>query len=123
MIYSYTLNPDNVYAYVIYLLMMVILLFMDIIVLKKKMKYSYTIQILILILYMLIFSGVYNTIFTISITILSIGFSILGPRKSPPLPWNRGEGPGRGPVFRAGKQGPGWRPPSYRRRPAGYPGG
>lgn len=74
MIYSYTLNPDNVYAYVIYLLMMVILLFMDIIVLKKKMKYSYTIQILILILYMLIFSGAYNTIFTVSIAILSIGF-------------------------------------------------
>ncbi len=77
MIYSYTLNPNNVYEYVIYLLMMIILLFMDIIFLKKKMKYNYTVQILILILYMLIFSGAYNTTFTVCIAILSIGIKKL----------------------------------------------
>ncbi len=73
MIYSYTLTKTNVYEYVIYLSFMIILLFMDIYLLKKNLKYNYWIQILILILYMLIFSGAYNTIYTIVMAILAIG--------------------------------------------------
>lgn len=74
MIYSYTLQPDNVYAYMIYLCMMIALLFMDTILLRRKLQYSYTIQLLILVLYMLIFSGAYAMFFTIGLTILAIGF-------------------------------------------------
>lgn len=73
MIYSYTLNTDNVYAYVIYLCMMTVLLFVDTALLKKNLKYNYIIQLMILVLYMLIFSGTYNMIFTIGLTILSVG--------------------------------------------------
>lgn len=73
MIYSYTLANKNVYEYVIYLIFMCILLFMDIYQLKKNLKYNYWIQIMILILYMLIFSGTYNTIYTVILAILSIG--------------------------------------------------
>lgn len=75
MIYSYTLINKNVYEYVIYLSFMVILLFLDVKFLKKKLKYDYWIQILILILHMLIFSGAYNTIYTIVLAILSIGIN------------------------------------------------
>lgn len=74
MIYSYTLQPDNVYAYVIYLCMMIILLFADTALLRKNLSYNYSIQLLILLLYILIFSGVYQTTFTVIITILAIGF-------------------------------------------------
>jgi leader peptidase (prepilin peptidase)/N-methyltransferase len=72
-IYSYTLNIENVYAYVIYLIMMIILLSLDTLILNRKVQYSYIIQILILILYMIIFSNIYNTIITIMLTILEIG--------------------------------------------------
>lgn len=79
MIYSYTLTKTNVYAYVIYLCFMIILLYMDTMLLKKNLKYNYWIQIIILTLYMLIFSGAYITMYTIILTILSIGFkNILG---------------------------------------------
>lgn len=73
MIYSYTLIKTNVYEYVIYLSFMIILLLVDTKLLKKKLNYNYWIQILILILYMLIFTGVHNTIGTIILAILSIG--------------------------------------------------
>ena len=52
---------------------MIILLLVDTKLLKKKLNYNYWIQILILILYMLIFTGVHNTIGTIILAILSIG--------------------------------------------------
>ena len=73
MIYSYTLIKTNVYEYVIYLIFMIILLFLDTRGLKKNLTYNYLIQILILILYMLIFTGVYYTIATVILSILSIG--------------------------------------------------
>lgn len=73
MIYSYTLTKENVYEYVIYLSFMIILLLFDTKLLKKNLKYNYWIQILILILYMLIFTGVKYTIYTIDLAILSIG--------------------------------------------------
>ncbi|MCI8352928.1 MAG: prepilin peptidase [Clostridia bacterium] len=73
MIYSYTLIKTNVYEYVIYLSFMIILLLLDTKLLKKKLKYNYWIQVLILILYMLIFTGVYYTIWTVILAILSIG--------------------------------------------------
>lgn len=73
MIYSYTLNPSNVYKYVIYLLIMLILLITDTTLLKKNLKYNYIIQLLILTIYMIIFSGEYITIMTIVLVILSIG--------------------------------------------------
>lgn len=73
MIYSYTLINVNVYEYVIYLIFMIVLLFMDIHLLKKKLKYNYWIQISILILYMLIFTGTYITIYTVILSLLSIG--------------------------------------------------
>lgn len=73
MIYSYTLNKNNVYAYVIYLIMMIVLIIIDTICMKKKLKYDYTIQLLILTLYMLIFSGEQITSITIALTILAIG--------------------------------------------------
>ncbi len=73
MIYSYTLININVYEYVIYLIFMIILLFMDVHVLKKRLKYNYWIQISILILYILSFSGAYITIYTVVLSLLSIG--------------------------------------------------
>lgn len=72
-IYSYTLNMGNVYEYVIYLSFMVILLLIDTNNLKKNLKNNYYIQLLILILYMLIFSGVYLTIYTIMLAVIAIG--------------------------------------------------
>lgn len=74
MIYSCTLDKNNVYGYVIYLMMMIILVLMDTLLLKKNLKYNYIIQLLILTVYMIIFSGVYITILTIMLVILSIGF-------------------------------------------------
>lgn len=73
MIYSYTLIKANVYEYVIYLSFMIILLLLDTKILKKKLKYDYLIQILILVLYMVIFTGVYYTVITLILAILSIG--------------------------------------------------
>lgn len=73
MIYSYTLIKTNVYEYVIYLSLMMAFLFLDTKIFKKSLKYNYWIQILILILYIEIFSGTYKTIYTIVLSILTIG--------------------------------------------------
>lgn len=85
MIYSYTLNPDNVYAYIIYLCMMIVLLFVETNLLKRTLKYSYVIQLLILLLYMFIFTGTAYTFLTIVLTILAIGIRnmllIIGKKK------------------------------------------
>ncbi|MBO5478370.1 MAG: prepilin peptidase [Clostridia bacterium] len=72
-IYSCTLNLENVYKYVIYLCMMLILILLDTLSFKKNLKYNETIQICILILYMLIITGEYITIFTLLFTILMMG--------------------------------------------------
>lgn len=75
MIYSYTLTKNNVYEYVIYLSIMLILIFIDSILFKKKLKYNYAVQLLMLILCITIFSGINNTICTIILAIISIGFT------------------------------------------------
>lgn len=72
-IYSYILKNSNAYEYVIYLTFMIVLLITNTFTLKKNLKYNYYIQIIILILNMLIFTGLYNMIFTAILTILSIG--------------------------------------------------
>lgn len=74
MIYSYTLAKNNVYEYVIYLSIMLVLIGIDIITFNRKLKYNYYIQILILILSITIFSGVHIAIYSIMLTIISIGF-------------------------------------------------
>lgn len=72
-IYSYTLNRSNVYEYIIYLSFMIVLLLIDTRLLKKNLTYNYYIQLIILILYMLIFSGTYETIYTIILAIIAMG--------------------------------------------------
>lgn len=74
MIYSYTLNKENVYEYVIYLSLILGLIFIDTITFKRKLKYNYLIQLLILIICMTINSCIHITIYTIILTIISIGF-------------------------------------------------
>lgn len=74
MIYSCILDRNNVYGYVIYLLVMLVLFATDTLLLKKNLKYNYIIQLLILTVYMIIFSKVYVIIITIMLVILSIGF-------------------------------------------------
>lgn len=73
MVYSCTLNKENIYGYVIYLVLMMVLMVIDTELLKQNLKYDYLIQILILIINMVIFSGEYTIIFTIILSILSIG--------------------------------------------------
>jgi len=77
MIYSCTINYNNVYAYVIYLAFIVALLILDNYFLKRKLKESYLTQLLILLVIMVIFSTEYVIIYTIILTLLSIGISIL----------------------------------------------
>lgn len=72
-LYSCTLNHNDVYKYVMYLIMMVVLIFLDTMVLKKELKNNNTIQILILSLYMLIMTGEYITIVTFVFLVLLIG--------------------------------------------------
>lgn len=72
-LYSYTLNCNNVYKYVMYLSMMLILLFLDTKLLKKKLQYNDTLQIAILSVYMLIMTGEYIGLATFIFAILVMG--------------------------------------------------
>lgn len=74
MVYAYTLQPENVYTYVIYVLLMIGLLVIDTRMLKKKLKNSYPVQIAILTIYMFLFSGILVTIMTMVATMLAVGF-------------------------------------------------
>lgn len=73
-IYSCTLDIQNVYKYVIYLCMMLVLIILDTISFKKNLQYNYVVQILILVIYFLITTNEYITISTLLLTILVIGF-------------------------------------------------
>lgn len=77
MIYSCTMNYYNVYAYVIYLTLIIILLIIDNYVLKKKLEQNYLLEILILVISMTTISKEYATIFTIMLSLLSIGMYLL----------------------------------------------
>ena len=72
-LYSCTLNHNDVYKYAMYLIMLVVLILLDTILLKKQLKYNNTIQILILSIYMLIMTGEYITIATFVFVVLLIG--------------------------------------------------
>ena len=72
-IYSCTLGVQNVYKYVIYLILMGILIVLDILYFKKNLKYNEKVELLILVLIMLIITGAYNTISSLLLTILIIG--------------------------------------------------
>lgn len=76
-IYSCTINYNNVYAYVIYLVITGILIILDNYFLKRKLKESYLIELLILLVIMTIFSTEYIIIYTIILSLLSIGVDIL----------------------------------------------
>lgn len=73
MIYSYILATASVYEYVIYFIFIIVLFLLDTLFLKRNLEANYVIQILILIANMLIFSGMNVVLYTITITILSIG--------------------------------------------------
>lgn len=77
MIYSCTMNYYNVYAYVIYLILIIILLMINNYKLKKKLEQSYIVEILILLISMTTISKEYATIFTIMLTLFSIGIYLL----------------------------------------------
>lgn len=72
-IYSCTLNMQNVYKYVIYLILMGTLIILDTVFLKKNLKYNTTVELLILIINMLIITGEYITISSLMLTILIMG--------------------------------------------------
>lgn len=72
-IYSCTLDIQNVYKYAIYLTMMLILVLLDTVSFKRNLQSNDTIQISILILYMLIATNEYIAIITILFTILIMG--------------------------------------------------
>jgi prepilin signal peptidase PulO-like enzyme (type II secretory pathway) len=72
-IYSCTLNMQNVYKYVIYLGIILILNICDTVYFKKNLKDNDTIQTLILIVCMTIVTGEYISILTLLCTILIIG--------------------------------------------------
>lgn len=72
-IYSCTLSVQNVYKYVIYLVLMGILMLLDTVFLKKNLKYNEIIEILILELIMLIITGPYIAISALLLTILIMG--------------------------------------------------
>lgn len=72
-IYSCTLEKNNVYGYVIYLIIIALLQVMDIIALKKQLKYGYAIQLITLFINMLIFTKEPVAIITLILTILAIG--------------------------------------------------
>lgn len=77
MIYSCTINYNNVYAYVIYLTFIIVLLILDNYFLKRKLKENYIINLLVLLIIMTIFGTEYVIIYTIILAFLTIGFSIL----------------------------------------------
>jgi leader peptidase (prepilin peptidase)/N-methyltransferase len=72
-IYLYTLNPQNVYKYVIYLGLILFFTICDTMYFKKNLKDSEVIQILILFTYMVIATGEYVSFLTLLCTILIIG--------------------------------------------------
>lgn len=96
-IYSCTLDLQNVYKYAIYLLMLLTLMIVDTILFKKNLTSNDTIQISILILYMLIATNEYITILTLLFTILIIGIEniliYLKLRKSQKVYTNKGKKP------------------------------
>lgn len=77
MIYSCTINYNNVYAYVIYLSIIMILTIIDNYYLKRKLKENYIVEILILLMTMIAFSGEYIVIYTIIFALLSIAFTLI----------------------------------------------
>ena len=72
-IYSCTLNIENVYKYAIYLSFIISLIILDTVHLKKNLKSNETIQLIILILYMMIITGENLIILTLVFTILIMG--------------------------------------------------
>ena len=72
-IYSCTLNLENVYKYAIYLSFIISLIILDTVHFKKNLKSNETIQLIILILYMMIITGENLIILTLVFTILIMG--------------------------------------------------
>lgn len=96
-IYSCTLDAQNVYKYAIYLCMMLILVLLDTVSFKRNLQSNDTIQICILILYMLIATNEYTAIVTMLFTILIIGIENIllhiKLRKSQKVYTNKGKRP------------------------------
>lgn len=72
-IYSCTLNIENVYKYAIYLSFIISLIILDTIHFKKNLKNNETIELIILILYMMIITGENIILLTLVFTILIMG--------------------------------------------------
>lgn len=77
MTYVCIVNTQEIYTYIIYLILTVLLLLSDTIFYKNKLKQSYTIRILMLLLYVLVFSGSILTYYTIILTFLLISIKII----------------------------------------------
>ena len=69
MIYSCTINYNNVYAYVIYLCFIAVLLIIDNYFLKRKLKENYIVNLLILLITMVV---IYTLIFTLLATSVAL---------------------------------------------------
>lgn len=72
-IYSCTLNIENVYKYAIYLSFMISLIILDIAYFKRNFRYNDNILLIILILYMMIITGENLMLLTLIFTVLIIG--------------------------------------------------
>lgn len=78
MIYLYIVGiENNIYRYVIYIVIFAILTFLSTIYLRKKVKDNYPIDILLLLILMLIFTYEAVCIYTIIITLLAIAMQLL----------------------------------------------
>lgn len=86
-IYQYTLGIENVYQYVMYLVLFILLLFLSIINLKITLKEQYFIQNLYLALYMIIFGGSKLFVLTVILMLfIVIIYNIISKNKNEVLP-------------------------------------
>lgn len=77
MVYSCTIYYNNVYAYIIYLVFAIILIVLDNYFLKRKLQENYLVELLILLIIMVMFCTEYIIIYTIILSLLSIGIATL----------------------------------------------